>query len=127
MKKSSSFHQTLWAGLAILTIGPGCTHNYYYGATPGCPPYGQTVTTQVGQVCEVPAGTVVTSNAAPTVISQETVTSATPSQAAPQRVVISQPAYNPSLSSRLGWKKPATEMATTRVDGALSDSTSTVK
>lgn len=122
MKTAATLQRAIWIGLAILTITSGCTHNYYYGGVPGCPPYGQTVTTQVGQVCEVPAGTVVTSNGPGTVTTQDGVSSSVATQTSPQRVVISQPAYNPSFSSRLGWRKPPENVATTRVEGALSDS-----
>ena len=124
MRKPSMFQRVCCAGFLALSINSGCTHNYYYGAAPGCVPIGQTVTTQVGQVCEVPNGTVVTSNAPGTVISQPE--SANPLSSGPnaQRIVISQPAYNSSFSNRLRWRRPDPEnLATTRVEGALPDST----
>ncbi len=124
MKPSYLLARTCWLGFAILAINSGCTHNYYYGGTPGCAPIGQTVTTQVGQICEVPSGSVVTSSAGPVVVGQTEVSPPAFSAPNAQRIVISQPAYNPSLGNRLRWRRPDPEnLATTRVEGALEDST----
>ena len=120
MNKKSSRHRACWIGLAFLALQSGCTHNYYYGGVPGCPPMGQTVTTQVGQVCGVPDGTVVTSSATPTIVGQAGTSTATVTGPNPQRIVISQPAYSPSFSNRLRWRRPDPEsLATTRSEGAL--------
>ena len=111
--------RTSWLGLAIVAVTSGCTHNYYYGATPGCPPIGQPVATQVGQICEMPGATVISSNAAPSDATGAQVVS-TPQ---PQRVVISQPAYGPSFISRHPWRRadPEGVTAVTRSSGALQE------
>ena len=122
MKRAMRLQRAGWIGLAVLAIQSGCTHNYYYGATPGCPPYGQTVTTQVGQVCEVPGGTIVTSNAAPATISQATVAGQPVAGSTPPRVVISEPAYSSTFSHPFRWKRPAQDsLAVTRSEGALDE------
>ena len=127
MKRTSRRQRAIWGGLAILAVGPGCTHNYYYGTTGPCAPYGQAVTTQAGQVCEVPDGTVVTSAAAPIVVGQAASVGGRPVVgSAPQRVVISQPAATPGLANRFRWHRPSAEsetLATPRVEGALDEST----
>lgn len=118
--------RTSWIGLAIIAASSGCTHNYYYGTSGGCPPLGQPVTSQVGQFCEVPNGTLVTSNSATPLVGQPGTSTAIISNPQPQRVVIGQPASTSSYFSRNRWHRPDPEnVATfTRVDGALPDSTS---
>ena len=112
MKRTTTVRRACWIGLAILSIGSGCTHNYYYGAVPGCPPMGQTVTTQVGQVCEVPSETIIPGGTNPQVASVPNA----------QRIVISHPAYSPSFASR--WRRTTTEsLSTNRSEGALEDTT----
>ena len=112
--------RTCWVGLAIATISSGCTHNYYYGTATGCPPIGQPVTTQIGQVCEVPSETLVTSSAPIAQIGSGAQLTSAPQT---QRVVISQPAYGPSFTSRNRWHRPDPEsVASTRSEGALGES-----
>lgn len=124
MKRAERLQRAGWIGLAVLTVQTGCTHNYYYGTTAGCPPIGQAVTTQVGQVCDVPSGTVITSNADPAAVSQATVAGQPVLGSTPPRVVISEPAYGTPLSNRLRWRRPAAEsLAVTRVEGALDEAT----
>ena len=114
--------RTCWVGLAITTISSGCTHNYYYGTATGCPPLGQAVTTQMGQVCEVPSETIVTSSAPIVQGGTGAQLTSTP-QSQSQRVVISQPAYGPSFATRNRWHRADPEsVATTRSEGALGDS-----
>jgi hypothetical protein len=123
----------LWVALAGWAGSSGCTHNYYYGNVPGCGPMGMPVSGQVGQVCEVPSGQVVVSGPPSSLASpgssavvqapQQGSSVATNSQ---PRVLISQPAYAPSIgqsASRLKWRRPDPEsLATTRVEGALDGS-----
>lgn len=110
-----------WAGLAILTLGAGCTHNHYYGygVTPGCPP----VATQVGGVCEVPGGTVVGSTTAPAVITSPAASGTVTVAPNAQRVVVSQPATGPGLGTRIRkWSRvdpEAVAASTTKVEGTL--------
>jgi hypothetical protein len=99
----------------------GCTHNYYYGSVPGCPP-STTVTpgsVQYGASCDVPTqvigGSVANQSSAPSTVL---------SGSMPPRVVVSQPsAGNP----RFPWRRsdPDSSLATTRVEGAIDDSTVT--
>lgn len=122
MMKTAMLRRACWIGLAILTGLTGCTHNYYYGATPGCPPISQPITTQMGQVCEVPGGTVVTSSTSPGVASQVGTNAQVVTNSTPQRVVISQPSYNQPYRNRFPWRHPDPEsLATTRSDGALNE------
>ena len=125
MSKAVTLRRTCWVGLTFLVVDTGCTHNYYYGATPGCPPVGQTVTTQLGQVCDVPSDNVITSSAPPSVVSQANPSSSVAVEPNPRRVVISRPSYNPVFNNRLRWRRPLDpeSVATTRVEGALPDST----
>ena len=112
--------RTCWVGLAIAAISSGCTHNYYYGTATGCPPIGQPVTTQIGQVCEVPGGTVVTSTAPIGQVSSGAQLTSAPHA---QRVVISQPSAGASITNRYRWHRPDPEsVATTRSEGALGES-----
>ena len=118
MRDASVLRRICWAGLVVVTMTTGCTHNYYYGTAAGCLPAGQTYTTQVGQVCEVPSGAVMTSSAATPGGGAQVAAAAQP-----QRVVISQPAYGPSFSNRYRWHRADPEsLATTRSDGALQES-----
>ena len=113
-----------WAGLS------GCTHNYYY-TTPNCVPAGETVTTQVGSVCDVPSGQIVagSSTTEGTVIqspARRSIVSGAP--AGSSRVVISQPGYSVQsgrTSNRVaGWRRPDPDsLAVTRVEGALDSGT----
>ena len=130
MPKAHPVRNALWIVLAGWAGMSGCTHNYYY-TTPGCPPVGQTVSTQVGSVCEVPEqGEIVASTPATVVGSAPArrVVNAAPN--ANSRVVISQPNYS-SQTGRVGsnrlsrWKSSNPEsdsIATTRVEGALDSS-----
>lgn len=115
-----------WIGLLGLTLvssSSGCTHNYYYGTQAGCPPLGQPVSAQVGQVCEVPSGTIVTSGVVTPGSGQAGSAAQVVTTDHPQRVVISQPAYTPSFANRYRWHRTDPEtIATTRSDGALQES-----
>ena len=106
-----------WAGSA------GCTHNYYYGtAATACAPGTTTIVPgaiSYGSVCDVPArifggGTVVA--ASPGV--RSSVVGTVPTS---PRVVVSEPANRSGLS----WRRsdPESDLATTRVEGALEDDT----
>lgn len=117
---------TRWAallGLATLAANAGCTHYHYYGAPPtaavACDPAvpGTTVVRRpaligYGSVCEVPPA------AGGTVVSE-----------APRRgdLVVSTPqGAGPAGRRRSGlaWRRPDPEnLATTRVEGGLDDST----
>src|SRR5207253_7701712 len=96
----------------------GCTHNYYYGATPVCGP--TTVTPGVvtyGEVCEVPTQVV---GGGTIVASSPLRTSPTLGGPRPPRVVVSEPNGREG-----GWRRPDPEssLATTRVEGQLDDPT----
>jgi hypothetical protein len=89
----------------------------------------------VGQICEVPSGQVVVSGTPSSeagsgsgVVVQSPAQNSTVVGNAQPRVVISQPAYRPSIGQTvngLRWRRPDPEsVATTRVEGAL-DSSST--
>ncbi len=122
---------------ALLLLGSalasGCTHNYYYGAVPGCPPGTQPVTTQLGSICDVPSSSIVTNTPSTAISSNVTSTPSSASGAmvansgTPSRVVISQPAYAPTLGQSLGklrWRRPDPEtLANTRVEGGYDDGT----
>jgi hypothetical protein len=110
-----------WAVLGMLAW-PGCTHNYYYGAAPACAPAVVPSTVANGAVCAVPGqvqgGTVLAQGAGPA-----TVVNGTPVLGGPRppRVVVSEP--NGGLFR--GWRRsdPDSGLATTKVEGALDDST----
>lgn len=94
----------------MLLLLAGCTHNYYYGTVPSCAPG----TVQYGSVCDVPAssgGAAVAQNG-----TRSSAVGSTPS------VVVSEPS-----GPRLSWRRadPEASIATTRVEGAIDDSTST--
>jgi hypothetical protein len=125
--------------LGILIIGwagsSGCIHNHYYGTVPGCPP-GQTVTTQVGSVCDVPSGNVVVSGATSSgtvnsnVGPQPATAGATITSTPFSRVGISQPSYgnlpNGQYNSRLSlkkWVKPDPE-AILKAEGTYDENKS---
>ena len=59
MRRARFVRGTLGALLAGLVGLSGCTHNYYYGALPACPPGTTAVVpgsaVQYGSVCEVPS------------------------------------------------------------------------
>ncbi len=122
MRQTSTLRRASWVGLSLLVLNTGCTHNYYYGTSSECPPIGQTVTGQLGQVCDVPGGTTNTSGAAPVVVSQANPGGSVVLAPNPRRVVISQPTYNPTLSNRFRWQRPQPETLS-RYDGALEEST----
>jgi hypothetical protein len=130
VKLAPNLRGTLWIILAGWVGSSGCTHNYYYGAVPACGPTGLPVSGQVGQICEVPSGQVVVSGAPSSEVGPGSgVVVQAPSQGSAvatntqPRVLISQPAYGPSISqsiNRLKWRRPDPEsLATTRVEGAL--------
>ncbi len=132
MKPAPSRRGAIWIVVAAIAAASGCTHNHYYGGVPGCPPGAQSVTTQYGQVCEVPAGQPLISSygglsSGVVVQSNPTPTSPLVSiPANPQKVVISQPAYGPSIGrsvSRLKWRRPDPDegLATIRTEGGLGD------
>jgi hypothetical protein len=120
----------LRGGLGVFLVGwsfgsVGCTHNHYYGAAvPVCGPSPVAVPATVsnGAVCEVPTqvdGGLVTQGTG-----RATIVNSAPSYSGSQapRVVVSQP----SSGLRLGrWQRanPESGLATTRVEGALNDST----
>jgi hypothetical protein len=103
----------------------GCTHNYYYGnAVPACGP--ATIvpgTVSNGAVCEVPSQSgsdvVAQSPARSTIIGGGTAIAGP----RPPRVVVSQP----RSGSPFRWRPadPESSLASTRIEGALDDSTST--
>jgi hypothetical protein len=103
-----------WAGVS------GCTHNYYYGYPAGTAPG------VLGEVCQVPTqtsgGTVIVQSPG-----QPTYVAAAPANAP---VLVSEPLIGggPLLraGSRFTWRRPDPEsLATTRIDGAIDDSTVT--
>ena len=114
---------TLVLGAALWTTSAGCTHNYYYGAVPSaCAP--ATVapsSASYGSVCEIPTHVV---GGATTVVSSPYVLS-TPILTGPRppRIVLSEP----NVNTRPSWRRgdPDSGLATTRVEGALDDSTIT--
>ena len=134
MKLAPNLRGTLWIVLAGWVGSSGCTHNYYYGGVPACAPSGLPVSSQVGQICEVPSGQVVVSgtpysdpgSGSGVVVQSPAQNSSTVGNTQP-RVVISQPAYRPSIGQTvngLRWRRPDPEsVATTRVEGALDGST----
>jgi hypothetical protein len=130
VKLAPNLRGTLWVVLAGWVGSSGCTHNYYYGGVPACGPTGLPVSSQVGQICEVPSGQVVVSGtpsadtgSGSSVVVQAPRQGSTFVTNSQPRVVISQPAYGPSIgqsTSRLKWRRPDPEsLATTRVEGAL--------
>lgn len=134
MSRAPNVRRTLWIIVLGWAGSSGCIHNHYYGSLPGCPPVvGQTVTTQVGSVCEVPSnGQVIVSGGTAGAISSN-VTARSPAKSSSvvsspsTRVVISQPAFgtsgNPG-SSRFKWRKPDPEtLPNMKAEGALDDST----
>lgn len=98
----------------------GCTHNYYYGGVPACgPTVGSTGVIQNGAVCEVPTQVVGGSN----VVAGQTGTAPVLTGPRPPRIVLSQP----NRGNRLGWRTadPDSGLATTSVEGSVSDPTTT--
>ena len=117
---------TLVLGAALWTTSAGCTHNYYYGAVPaGCAPSTTLTPSSVSSntVCEVPTHVV---GGATTVVSSPYVLS-TPVLTGPRppRIVLSEPNVNTRPSWRRGDPDSGSGLATTRVEGALDDSTIT--
>ena len=134
MKLAPSLRGTLWVVLAGWVGSSGCTHNYYYGSVPACGPTGLPVSTQVGQVCEIPSNQVIVSGtpssdtgSGSSVVAQAPRQGSTVVSNPQPRVVISQPAYGNSIGqsiNRLKWRRPDPEsLATTRVEGALDGGT----
>ncbi len=133
MSRAPNLRLSLWIIVAGWAGSSGCIHNHYYGTVPGCPPVvGQTVTSQVGSVCDVPSGQVIVSGGAAGGVSSNVTSQPPPRRStvvsAPStRVVISQPAYGPSTnpgSSRFKWRKPDPEaLPNMKAEGALDDST----
>ena len=131
MYRAHPLRHALWIVLAGCAGISGCTHNYYY-TYPNCGPNGETVTTQVGSVCDVPSGAMVAGSSAPSQVIVQSpmrrMASAAPSLGS-SRVVISQPGYAPqsgrSSANRLaGWRRPDPEsLAVTRIEGALEPET----
>jgi hypothetical protein len=99
----------------------GCTHNYYYGNAPLCPPSTTVVpgAVQYGASCDVPTQVIGGS-----VASQASPPSTALSGSMPPRVVVSQPSNG---APRFPWRRsdPDSSLATTRVEGALDDPTVT--
>jgi hypothetical protein len=113
----------LLAGLgAVLPVA--CTHNHYYGsAVPVCPPTTAATTTVLpdGAICDVGTPVVVGSGSTTTTSPVSSSVAAGGGTAQTPRVVVSQP----STGSRLSWRRsdPDSTVATTRVEGALDDTT----
>jgi hypothetical protein len=105
----------------------GCTHNYYYGysnALPGCPPTVVPSTASNGAVCEVP--TQVTGGSVVAEGSTRTTTvggGSILSGSRPPRVVVSQPGGG--LLGRWRRSDPDSSLATTSVEGAADEPTTT--
>ena len=100
----------------------GCTHNYYYGNVPVCPP-STTVApgaVQYGASCDVPTQVVGGSSA-----TQGPSRSSVLTGALPPRVVVSEPIVGPPRFPSWRRTDPDSGLATTRVDGALDDPTIT--
>jgi hypothetical protein len=130
VKLAPSLRGTLWVVLVGWVGSSGCTHNYYYGSVPGCGPTGLPVSSQVGQICEIPSNQVVVSGtpssdtgSGSSVVVQAPRQGSTVVTNSQPRVLISQPAYGASIGqsiNRLKWRRPDPEsLATTRVEGAL--------
>jgi hypothetical protein len=128
VKHAPRLRNALWVVLAGWAGSSGCIHNHYYGTVPGCGPTDLPASTQIGQVCEVPSGPVIVSRTPPTTpsppIPVEPSRPGSPVEgSSPPRVVISQPAFGPSIgqsNSRLKWRRPDPEsLQATRVEGAL--------
>ncbi|WP_435016811.1 hypothetical protein TA3x_004389 [Tundrisphaera sp. TA3] len=123
MYRAHPHRKALWIILAGWAGISGCTHNYYY-TNPNCVS-GETVTTQVGSVCDVPSGQVIAGSSTPsTVVAQPPARRVASSPPGSSRVVISQPgtsAQTGRAGNRLaGWRRPDPDsMAVTRVEGAL--------
>lgn len=100
----------------------GCTHNYYYGNVPVCPP-ATTVApgvVQYGASCDVPTQVVDGSSA-----TQSPSRSSATNGALPPRVVVSEPIIGPPRFPSWRRTDPDSGLATTRVEGALDDPTVT--
>ncbi len=115
---------TVVAGCVL--VSTGCTHNYYYGN--GVPICGPTTlapsTVRSDAVCEIPStvsGGTIISQGSPrgTIVS----TAPLPSGPRPPRVVVSEPRSSPF--GRWRQSDPEAGLATTRIEGALDDTTST--
>jgi hypothetical protein len=138
MSRAANLRRALWIVVAAWAgSSTGCIHNHYYGtALPGCPPVGQSLTTQqVGSICDVPSGQVIVTNpSSPSRTISSNVTPQPPTQGASiaskssPGVVISQPSYGPpsigQSSGRFKWRKPDPEAPPVlKAEGGLEDST----
>ena len=138
MSRATRLCGALWIAVVGSSVQTGCIHNHYYGTAatiPGCPPTGSTVTTQtqLGSICDVPGGRVVTNSAGAMVTANEgdstTRISSIAGSVGPSRVVISQPAQGPpsigQSSGRIRWRRPDPEtLPTLKAEGGLDDSIS---
>lgn len=113
------------AGWSMSSVG--CTHNHYYGpSVPVCGPTAVAVPATVpnGAVCEIP-----TQVEGGRLLSQgtgrSTIVSGAPaySGAPAPRVVVSEPSSGLRLGRRWHRANPDSGLATTRVEGAYDDST----
>ncbi|GAC1463526.1 MAG: hypothetical protein NVSMB9_01090 [Isosphaeraceae bacterium] len=106
---------------AACCFGTGCTHNYYYGASPCGPSAGVPRTVEYGALCEVPSQVVGGS----TVIATAPRNTQQPPLKGPRppRIVLSEPHGAPGLA----WRRadPDGGPATTRIEGAADDPTLT--
>ncbi len=139
MSRTPHHRKVLWFIILGWACGSmGCIHNHYYGTSatiPGCPPTGQAITTQVGQVCDVPNNNVVVSGATTSRVISSEVTAQPASSSGglamppANRVVISQPSYGPpsvgqtSNRIRSPWRRPDPENPIIKAEGAYDDST----
>lgn len=114
MRQARFFHGGVLLLLAGSVGSAGCTHNYYYGAAPPCAP-GAPGAVAYGSVCDVPAA-----SGGSAVAQNGTRSSAVAST--PPRTVVSEPS-----GPRLSWRRsdPEASIATTRVEGAIDDPTTT--
>jgi hypothetical protein len=126
MRHAQILRGGLWAILAVTVVGSaGCTHNYYYGAAPACPPVVAPAVVTAAPVCEVPA--VVSGGAvAVRAPAQTTIINGVPVTTVPKppSVVVSEPRRKRMFGN---WRTPDPEadVATTRVEGAYEEPTST--
>jgi hypothetical protein len=100
----------------------GCTHNYYYGNVPVCPPPTTVApgTVQYGASCDVPTQVVGGSSA-----TQDASRAPVLTGSMPPRVVVSEPLIGPPRFPSWRRTDPDSSLATTRVEGALDDPTVT--
>jgi hypothetical protein len=106
--------------LAWAVFSTGCTHNYYYGYNNPCAPMPTTIVPGMvssGAVCDVPTQV----SGGSTILGTPIRTTPGMITSRPPRVVLSEPGGG----SRFPWRLPDPEgsgsLATTKVDGALSE------